>query len=408
MPAVISFLDKAVYAGVLAIVVAAPTQFSFPVLGGINLCLVDPLVWLVAAALGVRLLLERRLRTAAWPPLAAVLFVAWTALSAARAESRADAVKDLIQSAEYFLLAWFVFAEVLRDRERRMRVLQLFAAGAVAIVVLALMQYFSRGVEVSGVRGTFGNSSVLGGYLALTLPLLLGGALCGGAGWAGFALLAVVAGGLVATLSGGAFVGILAAAAGLCAARGRWAFVAYVAVAALGIALLWERLPRENLWVLHDSIAFYRRYPEWQAAAAMAAERPLLGVGAGNYQRHIGRYFGTIPCENVKGEADSQNLYLVLAGSLGVPGMLLFCGMLLASMRRAARVYACSDGVVTRAAALGTLGAIGAYAVAAVWAPLLVRGIGVPLAFMLALPFALAGDEPGHKKSGGGEAASAQ
>jgi len=127
------------------------------------------------------------------------------------------------------------------------------------------------------------------------------------------------------------------------------------------------------------------RYTEWQAAMVMIAENPWRGVGLGNYQDNIGGYFGVLPRPTGKVEADSENLYLVIASSAGLLGLAAFLGMLLTFGLKAARQAFVLSEPRDRGMALGLLGAILGFSICSIWNPLLVRGIGIPLAIVFAL-----------------------
>jgi O-antigen ligase len=286
-----------------------------------------------------------------------------------------------------------------------------YLAVAGLIVLFALVQYVLQGdVEPLAVRGTFGNRNVLGGYLALSLPLALSFAVHSRSiairVWTGL----VFAVGVSLVLAGGALLALVVAAATVALTAGTWPGRVALAGLLVLVVLVLPRLPRENLWTAHDSIAFYNpsgepemRYPEWQAAAAMTAANPLVGVGLGNYQANIGQYYGVLPSANVKAEPDTQNMYLVLASTVGVPAAFCFLALLLLAMVRAAKAgwTAERDGF-ERACTFGALAATLAFSISCIWSPLLVRGIGLPMAFILALCL----QPPLHGEAPAGDAAS--
>jgi len=385
-----SVLDRVVAWGLMAIVLAAPTQFAFKVGAGVNLSLVDPLVWIVDALWAAAALRARRCVVLV-PPASACLFVALAAISGGFAGNRMAAAKDVFQLVEYFLVGFLLLDAGLRQPQLRGRLVAVFLGAATAVVALAVVQYCLPGVEAFAVRGTFGNRNVLGGFLALALPLMLGLALYDGDWKRRVWFLATIAAGLLITLSGGAFVALVLGLSLVSLARGGRALAVCALVLGLLTLAVLPHLPRHNGEALGRSIALYdddgeptMRYPEWQAAAEMALDNPWLGVGTGNYQENVGGYYGVLPSAPVKAEADSQNLYLVLASSLGFPGVVAFVGMLL-WCARCAVVGAVRATGIERGLAAGAAGSIAAFAVCAIWAPLLVRGIGVPLVFILAL-----------------------
>ena len=151
-----------------------------------------------------------------------------------------------------------------------------------------------------------------------------------------------------------------------------------------------------------NSVALYEedgqpapRYPEWQAAAWMIAEHPVVGVGPGNYQRKIGSYFMTVPrSARDKNESDVeiQNQYLVLAATTGLPGLLAFLAMIVGAVRAAVLFLSSNDAngrECYKGLQHGLVAGLLAFCAVLVWHPLLIRGIGLVFVAMLAVCHAL-------------------
>lgn len=397
-------------AGVLVTLFIAPTQWALEVRPKFYLSPADLALALTAGVWLLDLLATRDWRrlAAALPSWPSLLFVALCAASAAVAPYKALAVKDLVQYAEYFLVGHLLFADFLRSGPRACRrALAVLCAATAVALILAVVQYADASADALHVRGTFGNRNVLGGYLALALPLLFSVALSARLGWPlRLALALLCAAGLTVTLSGAAYFAAVVAIACLAASRGARVFVPVAAALVVWQALVLPRLPRENDLVHFQSVALYsdsgsveRRYPDWQAAYSMALTHPWLGVGLGNYQKHVGQYYDNIPRQTGPSEPDIQNLYLVLAASAGFPALLAFIA-LLASASRAARDASSAGRGFEAAAARGSEAALAAFAFTAAWHPLLVRGIGLPLVFILALAHHLSRDEANEAADG--------
>ena len=379
--------------GVLITLCVAPTQWSLEPRPKVHLSPADLALALTA---GVWLLdacvtrdWRRFLRLPPWPNL---LFVVFACASAIAAPDKAAAVKDLIQYAEYFLVGSMIFASFLRDDERAMRHALALLAGVTAVILgIALVHYFASETPNLLVRGTFGNRNVLGGFLALALPLCFSGVLAARSFLQRAALMTLLFAGFLVNLSGASYFAVAVLIAGMAALRGPRLFIPVAAILLLWQAYVLPRLPRENDLAHFQSVALYdggggveRRYPDWQAAYSMTLTHPWLGVGLGNYQKHVGQYYDNIPRQTGPSEPDIQNLYLVLAASAGVPSLLAFLAMLFIAVRS-------SFALPHRTAlAAGVAGSVCAFGLAAVWHPLLVRGIGLPLVFLLALAHHLA------------------
>lgn len=375
--------------------IIAPSQYGIRLTKETYLSPVDPLVWglflfwLIALVTGST---EWRIF---FPPVFAALFVLIGLCSIGKASLRTLAAKEVIQLVEYFVLAYMLFAAQLAERRFRRQMLLAFAAVTSLIILLALAQYLTLSTSPEdgfGVRGTFGNRNVFSGFLALGIPLLYGLAL-----WAprrSFRtwFLVTVAVGLGVTLAGGSLLALFFSLLIISILRGQRAALGFV-IALLVVCALLPHLPRNNTAIARDSITIYNdaaevrpRYTEWQAAMEMIREHPWLGVGIGNYQANVGRYYGILPSPPSKAEPDSQNLYLVIAATMGLPGLLAYWGLLLTFIVRAAAAFWCgSEERWTRGTAAGLLGSFVAFGISSIWSPLLVRGIGVPLVWMFAL-----------------------
>ena len=467
-----NILKYAFGAGVLLTLFIAPTQLSLEPRKGFHLSPADLTLAFTAAVWLLDVVLRREWQRLRPPPCVQVLFVAVAGLSFFVAQDKAFAIKDIVQLVEFFIVGHMLFAAYLREHEGAMRkaLTVLFVATAINIGI-AVAQYFNADVKVMDVCGTFGNRNVLGGYLALALPMLfaamlgvwqgvfvqtsrrmidLSGVLC-------FAVAVVLVAGLMVNLSGASYfavamvlvcmaaryrrkdecfflndpqcVGIIGSSDGPTAiftvvSSPEWlrrllvrcglleflkrlalqpllagcghhrVFIPLVACLLVAQVYVLPNLPRENDVVHFRSVALYdedgvvvKRYPDWQAAYNAVLTHPWLGVGMGNYQKRVGEFYDNVPQRTGANEPDTQNLYLVLAASAGFPALLLFIVMLCGAVRRARRAAAHGPG---QWLGLGVGGALIAFAFTAVWHPLLVRGIGLPLAFVLALAQVLA------------------
>lgn len=375
----------------LLTVVAAPTQWSLRLEAGPYVGLADLLI--LAAALPAWCLGWRpwRLHWSHWA------FAGWILVAGFFAASRAEAAKEFIQVMLYFILGSSLAAHALRigGQSWLRRGLLAFAAVGGIVLALALVQYwFGAREDPLAVRGSFGNRNVFGGFLALYVPLIFGFLLSTSSVLPAVLLGLVVGLALLVCLSGPAWMAIALTCMVLAARRGWHWFVPTCILILLLHTQVLPRMPRANDIELFDSMALYdnltgkpkRRYPEWQAAAIMAMEHPLIGCGPGSYQEHVGPYYGVVPNATGPAEPDIQNLYLVLASSAGWPAAILFVVML---------ATAISDSTCLRTpprpqgkemfSRAGVGAALAAFALVAIWHPLLVRGLGLPLAMLLAV-----------------------
>jgi O-antigen ligase len=395
-------LRRCVWLGLLAIVVLSPTQYGVEIAKRTYVSIADPLIWVVFALWLVTVARGIALRRLCPPPAIVLLFILVAVLSATQAIRPLKSAKDIFQMVEYFVVVFMLFANA-PDVKQVPKLLNAFMFVASLIVLFGLVQYFSPGIADFRVCATFGNRNVFGGYLSLAVPLMAGVALYETAWWRKAWLLTIVALSLLITLSGAAMLAMVLALSLLFLLRGKGYFLACAAALIIIHILILPNLPRHNDRVLNDSVRLYDdkndvalRYTEWQAATVMIEEHPLLGVGIGNYQDNIGGYFGVLPRPTGTVEPDSENLYLVLAASMGLPGLACFLGILLTFAALAARHYFTVADPRARGLALGLMGALGCFSICCIWNPLLVRGIGVQLAIIMALTLKLSTEKAGE------------
>ncbi len=401
-------IQRAFCAIALLALVLSPTQKGFA-LAGVNVTIAD---LLLAAAFGLALLTPNFFRRR--PPAENVAFVALVAVSAFFGGNLRDGLKEWMQIALYFLVGERVMTTALEiwgeKWERRASGMLLAIGGATA--ALALVQYFSPDPGVFplclrpglAVRGAFGNNNVLCGFYALLLPFAFSlGLERGRPWWLRTVLGLLVVAGLM-TMFSGAALAIVAAVMSATAFRHHRILGAVTALVLLGaFFLVAPEVPRDNFTAAVQSVELYhsdsgsvrysdeengvltweageptRRYPEWQAALTMSFEHPMVGMGPGSYQRNIGPFYDVVPRATGPNEPDTQNLYLVIASTMGYPALFAFLTILYAAWNAGRAPEA---DAFQRAAAAGII----AFSLAAIWHPLLVRGLGIPLVFMLAL-----------------------
>ncbi len=390
MKAILTFVKKLLPLGIFVMLVISPTQYAIEVTEKVYLSIVDPIAWGLFAVFCICAVMG--LIRPRCPSLFGILLAVIVGASAIRASNRMSSMKELFQMAEYFIVAYMLLSFLVSDAKRRALAINLFAGVGSLIVIIALIQYLRPSMPVLGVAGTFGNRNVLGGYLCLLLPLMTGLMLHEKnrfkLAWYGLTLTT----GLLVSLSGGAMIGIIAGITIIAMLRGRVAFAGIATVLLLAAFLIPPHLPRDNAALLRESVQLFdddgnvtRRYTEWQAAATMTQDNALLGVGAGNYQENIGMYYGVLPDPVGPTEPDTQNLYAVTASSLGLMGLVALIGLFAHSAASSIRRYSAAAAGLERGLQAGLLGSILAFSIAALWSPLLVRGISIPLVFILVL-----------------------
>ena len=219
-------------ASVLVTLCIAPTQWALELRPKFYLSPADLTLAFTAGVWLLDIVVTREWRRLLpLPPWPHLLFVALACASALTATDKLSAFKDLVQFTEYFLVGYLLFAAFLRNDPRALKqALVALTAVTALILCLALIQYVKPGIETLKVRGTFGNRNVLGGYLALALPLLFGAMLGVRPLWGKLLLAALVVAGLAVNLSGAAALAVAGVIACMAAARGPKLFIPVAAV----------------------------------------------------------------------------------------------------------------------------------------------------------------------------------
>ena len=311
-----------------------------------------------------------------------------------------EAIAEIIQWSAYFLVAPWIFVNLIHDRRdgfvsRRNLALGafIFATMASGIAALVQLQSFSQ----SAPRGFFASPNVYGAFLALALPLLLeqesDDLKTQGRYWilslalVFIALSTVVSVWAIAALGIGFVVAVLARRGGVKLKAFRLSLVAALALVTLGFWRFPENLApfrSESTQISSPSQKVKKQFVEWQAALGWSVPRErafATGVGPGNYQDNIGPYYSELPNEE-KMPPDSNNLWLVQAVSIGVLGLGALLWVVLhfwATAWRAAKAFP-SDWL-----GAGVCAALSSWIFVNGFHALIVRGAGLVLAFLFAL-----------------------
>ncbi|NSW57328.1 MAG: hypothetical protein HPY44_15035 [Armatimonadetes bacterium] len=386
------------------------------------------LVWLAVS------LHRRGLRGLPWPcePILAWIAVGALSISVAATDATGaislsgvkSGIIEIAQLALYFVGAFMIFVDVLKDRARLRRALVVLLGATSVIVLWGLFHYITQS-DVTQVKASFGNRNVYSAFLVMVVPLLFGFFIYDRS--RGFKAWVVCLFGIAAlTMLGPPHVWIMT---GLVAwvgfLRGRLyrtalvpALVAFTVLVTLAIPRnrtanvtdLLDPFEREDLYKLEatmdlpedgegpedpeaaemqpepEVLIVKKRWLEWQPALAMMSDNIALGVGAGSFQRRIGEaiYYGSLP--NVKkSEPDTNNLYLVVGASMGFGGLVALIAALAWHWRRATRLWLRAGERQELGLAIGLPASVMGIAIANLFTSLFVRGVCIIWALVFAI-----------------------
>ncbi|WP_433261918.1 O-antigen ligase family protein [Actinosynnema sp. CS-041913] len=278
--------------------------------------------------------------------LFAVVLLASTALHAG-----GPYAVDYLQRWLPFLVITVILVDVAAREVPIRALLASIVTGAAVAAVGALHSMVAEGETRA--TGPLEDPNDLAYFLVAALPLLVAlldtgrsraGLASSRARSAGFALTGLVlVAGAAATFSRGGALALTVAVVWLTARRAlpvRAVAGGVAVVMALGVGVLLfggptlDRAVREKSHIAETNVD--TRELRWQAAARMAAEHPVLGVGPGGFRSDY-------PAASGNAEVDEQtpvahNMYLEVVAELGLPGFGLFVGLLAVAAVRSERV----------------------------------------------------------------------
>jgi hypothetical protein len=323
----------------------------------------------------------------------------------------------VVQYAEYFIVFYLAAVCALATKERLQLGVRLWLLAGSAVILWALIDYLNASCDAVHVSGPFQSRNDLGGYLAMLLPFAWGLMLHSRKFGAWVQSAALVALGLVVMVAGGPWLAALIGMAVITFARSPKLFPAFALGVLVLVLAVFPALPRDNAGTLATSVYPFDdspreatasepapgfgmfearrlspRYLEWQAAMksltpsayrdlgmsrAEHTRHLLLGVGIGNYQLNIGRYYGFLPKPNANlTEPYTNNLYLVLAMSVGLPAALAFVWLAGTFIRRAVTCRRETSDDFLRGVFLGGAGALTGLLAASLFTQTIVHGSG--------------------------------
>ncbi|MEN9936081.1 MAG: hypothetical protein RLZZ387_2660 [Chloroflexota bacterium] len=419
--------------GVYLAVLSVPVQDLVTLPGGLSCT--QAAVLLALAGWGLHLVRARTWQT--WgaagtahtaprvPParlLALWLALLWALLLSASLTpySRAEGLKETARWGGAFLI-WLIGASTVRRPWQIYGLAACLIAAPTAEAIVGLVQFatgdgpptFRIAPDSSFVRayGTIGQPNSFAGYMNMAWPVAAALAIASvrlrGVGpaaqlalsaalWCAAALLLAA---LIASFSRGAWLGAALGALGMAAVLGRRAALAagltlgagVLALALGGAGLLPESVATriasisrsvglfdaEGVTVTPENFAVVERMAHIQAGWRMLQERPVVGVGPGNYsiaypEFAVGTWYIS------RGHA--HNYYLHIAAEAGLAGLAAYLALIAAIAARAVIAVRATSATVARSVTVGCCGMIVAVAGHNLFENLHVLNMGIQLA----------------------------
>jgi O-antigen ligase len=307
-----------------------------------------------------------------------LLFVVAGSLAALTAVPGASGLGELLQTYRGWLapiLFFFITRSLVRDREGLMAVLRCVALVAILVGALTWIEGIQRGdrgsIDAARVEGLMQQANQMGAFLVyygtVTLAvafaerqthlraLFLGGFLVAARAvlftFSRSAYLAMASGCTVLTLLHNPLLLVAGGALGAVAVAANPSLVPESIRQRFGATSEGAGLEGENAQL--DRSSAYRLIL-WKAAFRMIEERPMSGVGLGQFHRVVGNYTDVQLSKNDPN--DAHNAYLLVAAEMGLPGIFAMVGVLLALALSGLRLYFRRGPPADRAVALAFLG----------------------------------------------------
>lgn len=306
----------------------------------------------------------------------AVLLMAWLLLTVGWAENEEAARSDVLRYALNLLLLPIVYAAV-RRREHVVAVLGVYVAGAVFWALYAIaVRNPDEPERLSGLVGTANElASLMVTALLIAFGLLLGLRKAPVARVLCLAAVVICLTGLFLSLSRGGLVALGAALVFSVLVGGRQRIVTAAIVAVVGLTVVGyfaygaSDEARERVTTLGSGTG---RTDIWTVGWRMVEAQPLQGVGVGNFQTSSVHYLlepGAILRDDfiIDRPQVAHNMYLHVLAETGIPGLVLFLGLLGAGALaawRASNLFARREDVLMESCARAVVVALVALFVA--------------------------------------------
>jgi hypothetical protein len=318
-----------------------------------------------------------------------------------------EAIIEIIQWTGYFIIAPWVFVNLLLDKRDEAEVNRLdiairaffFAVAASAIVAFIQSSQFTSDAP----RGLWTSANIYGAFLGFSLPLLLEAESSDTRSQVRFILIGfvLIAAALITIVSIWALLALIIGLVAACLVRPGTPKTRIFRLGVIGLivvagTLSWRqgeklRSFREtSIKIASTSQKVKKRFIEWQVATRFAQpqERAFAtGYGPGNYQGNIGSLYGydSTPNEE-KMPPDSNNLWMVQTMSTGVLGLGALLWVIIHFFGLAWRNRSHWLGA-------GVIGSLSSWIFVNFFHASLVRGAGLVMAFLFALAVVAASNQ---------------
>lgn len=302
-----------------------------------------------------------------------LMFVIFSALSVWSSPDRGFSFYNYYHLIGRYILIYYLVVNNIHSTDQVKRIVWAILGSAFIVALYGFYQYlFSASVITEWVDyeqfpdlkfrvfSTMQNPNLLAGFL-VTIMAIAAGLGCKETALscriAVFSLIAIFGACLVLTYSRGAWLSVLAVIAAFGVLYNRKIFWLLLLLPVMGLFahdVLIERL----MSILNPTdTSSTLRIALWESTVAMIMDKPLFGIGWGAYWMVYPEYDFFINDASTK-IVHAHNMYLNIAAEIGIPGLMVFIGIIYSHLKTAARMIDYSIDRFTSGLMLGITAAL--------------------------------------------------
>lgn len=291
-----------------------------------------------------------------------------------------SSIQGIVKLLKYFLI-FLVCSQAIVDKEQIRKIVFSVCCGISLVAIDALWQFFfgydfihrialHHNVGISRVSAAFPNPNLLGIYMSAFIPLAAGLTILyfKGRNKVLMSLVTILAiGGIFLTFSRGAGLAVYLAILFLCIAGRKKLLISVL----LAVLLIFPFLMPKDIkkWakeVNYNPVVFMLnqdRISIYNNTINMIKHHPFIGVGVNTFSLNYGKY-KTESAEKYAQTPDtiySHNIYLQMAGEIGLLGLAVFFWFLFLIFRNAANCYVKLKDEYLKVVCLSLIACLGAF-----------------------------------------------
>lgn len=317
------------------------------------------------------------------------LFISFSICSLLKTRVFSDGVKEIVQSFEYFICCYFLFAFAVSDRKFMDTLLHTILIVSAMVALRGLYEYYAMGGGSYRISSTFSHFNANGTFLSMTTTLAFTMATVPGLDrktkTIRFSTLALNAFTLLLTFSRGAWIGAVVGIIISTQLKGMLSFFKIFLVALVVVVLISLFVPTNRYTERFKSISdtsessSKNRLDQYTIAYWAMVENPLLGIGVSNNKYYAAER------HHQPWNSEIHNLYLHIGAERGIPAMVILVWIFLSNYVNLYKRASTTKDPYFKALYTSLMAIMISFGVANLFAYMLVRGPAMFFAIFLGL-----------------------